>query len=97
MLIQALVGPDDGPGEESFDIEVCTPAWLVARFEEGWPPLPGCGRLIVARYDWPLIEHTLRRHISYLKAPTWHELALKLSRLGRWEFEDYVESNETAG
>lgn len=91
MLIQAMIGPDDGLGEESFQIQVCTPAWLAARLEAGDPPLPGAGYLIAANYDWPLIERTLRRHVSYLSAPTWNELALKLSRLGYWEFQDDVE------
>ena len=28
MFIRAMVGPRGGEGEESFDIKVCTPAWL---------------------------------------------------------------------
>ena len=31
LLARLFVGPSDGPGEESFDVEVCTPEWLARR------------------------------------------------------------------
>ncbi len=31
LLARLYVGPSDGPGEESFDITVCTPEWLSER------------------------------------------------------------------
>jgi hypothetical protein len=29
--VQLLVGPADGPGEESFELTVCSPEWLAER------------------------------------------------------------------
>jgi hypothetical protein len=83
-----LVGPDSEPGEESFDLTVCTPKWLVTRTSDNLP-LVGRHHLIVNTYDWPLVERFLRHLISLIEAPTWPEVATKISRLGHWEFEDY--------
>jgi hypothetical protein len=46
FLLRMLVGPDDGPGEESFDVLVCTPGWLVRAVSDERPQI-GRRRLIV--------------------------------------------------
>lgn len=33
--VQMLVGPADGPGEESFELTVCSPEWLAERCKSG--------------------------------------------------------------
>lgn len=86
--LRMLVGLSDGPGEESFDVLVCTPAWL-ARTVAADGPQVGRHRLIVEMLDLGRAEIFLRRQIERLEAPTWGELADKIGRLGYWEFEDY--------
>jgi hypothetical protein len=88
LLVQLLIGPDGGSGEESFDVIVCTPNWLAQRTADG-VPIIGRHHLVVHRYDWPIIERFLRHHVSAIEGGTWSEVAARLSRLGRWEFEDY--------
>ena len=88
ILVQIIVGPADAPGEESFDVLVCTPRWL-----DGWVreegPLIGRHHLIVESYDAPRIKLYLTSAVEAEGATTWRELTQRIGRLGRWEFEDY--------
>ncbi|HTL41434.1 MAG TPA: Imm8 family immunity protein, partial [Pseudolysinimonas sp.] len=47
--IRILAGPADGPGEESFDVNVCTPEWLRREVEQTGP-MVGRHLLIVSRW-----------------------------------------------
>lgn len=86
--LRMLVGLSDGPGEESFDVLVCTPAWLSRTVADDGPQI-GRHRLVVEKLDLPAAETFLRRQVERLEAPTWDDLAAKIARLGYWEFEDY--------
>lgn len=88
VWIRLIVGPDDGPGEESFDVLVCTPLWLrVVVGEKG--PLVGRHHLIVDPFDLNVAKDFLLRQVESVEAGDWPSLAGKLARLGYWEFEDY--------
>jgi len=88
VLLQAMFGPEGSEGEESFDILVCTPTWLSAEVErEG--PIIGRHYLIVGTFDLRQIRSVLERFAGRCVSQTWDEAAVKLSRLGHWEFEDY--------
>lgn len=92
VLIQALVGASDGPGEESYDFVVCTPSWistLVSR--EGF--LFGRHYLIVEAYDYDLIFRVIDSLCSRTCGDDWLEIAAKLGRYGKWEFEDYRDAS----
>lgn len=34
FIVRTFIGPPDSPGEESFDVVVCSPQWLAARCRE---------------------------------------------------------------
>ena len=86
--LRMLVGPANEPGEESFDVLVCTPSWLARIVSEEGPQI-GRHRLILEHLDLRMAEAFLRRQVERLEAPAWEDLAVKISRLGYWEFEDY--------
>lgn len=88
VLLQVIVGPADGPGEESFDLIVCTPQWL-SRAVRTEGPIVGRHYLIVERWDLPRISAFIVDAIETEDAPTWDKLGERIGRLGRWEFEDY--------
>ena len=88
LFIQMFVGPSDGDGEESFDLIVCTPKWL-RREVRAHGPIIGRHYLVVDVLEIGPVLAFLRAQVDALAAPTWRELALKLGRIGKWEFEDY--------
>lgn len=88
VLVQIMAGPADRPGEESFDVVVCTPRWLAGRADADGPII-GRHHLVVEAWDWPRIRAFLTDEVETHEAPTWQELAGLIGRVGRWEFEDY--------
>ena len=91
FLLQVTVGPSDGPGEESFDMEVCTSEALAERLRSDGGPLLGRHFLFVTDYDWDRISNFIRGWVARFEEESWDQLAQKLGRLGHWEFEDYPE------
>jgi hypothetical protein len=87
FLIQAFIGPEVEQGEESFGFILCTPKWLQAKADGRI--MFGLHHLIVTDYDLNAIEQHLRRHCERCVGSSWQEIAIKLSRVGQWEFEDY--------
>jgi len=88
FLLQAIIGPKGEPGEESFDMVVCTPHWLAKKYRPD-EIIVGRSYLIVFEYDFKRLALFLDRFVERCSAYTWREVAEKLSRLGVWEFEDY--------
>lgn len=87
ILVQILVGPSDEPGEESFDVVVCSPKWL----EQQSGPIVGRHHLIVKRFNYTELETFVKDYLRDCEGVDWKEVACKVGRLGRWEFEDYRE------
>jgi immunity protein 8 of polymorphic toxin system len=89
ILLQVMVGSADVPGEESFDVLVCTPRWL-EREVKAKGPLIGRHYLIVEATNYPGVRRFLTKIIENQMAGNWEELANRVGRIGMWEFEDYV-------
>lgn len=88
ISVRLMIGPENGPGSESFDILVCTPDWLKMKYAEEkmvW----GRHMLIVLSYDFNLIKQKIEKEISRCTGDDWATVSEKLSRMGAWEFEDY--------
>jgi hypothetical protein len=90
FLLQVMVGSAGADGEDSFDVIVCTPRWLSDRL---LPTKIMLGRhhLLVKQYDYTRLLQFLISFASGCRGATWEEVALRLGRLGKWEFEDYRE------
>ena len=89
ILLQIMVGTADAPGEDWFDIMVCTPRWIGQDIESKGPFI-GRHTVLVNSYNFTEIRTFLTKIIEVEMASSWEELALKIGRIGRWEFEDYT-------
>lgn len=89
VWVRLIVGPDGGLGEESFDVLVCTPLWLRDVVAARGPQI-GRHHLVLDPFDLGVAREFLRRRVETLDEADWPRLAEKISRLGHWEFEDYV-------
>jgi hypothetical protein len=49
----------------------------------------GRHHLIMTAYDYNELWSYISNFVSSCSGDTWQEVASKLGRLGRWEFEDY--------
>src|SRR5262249_2393456 len=87
LTVRAMVGPKSEAGEESFDLQVCTPSWLDVECRRlGFVK----GRyLIVSAYDPAVIISAVRSLVERIDGSSWEEVARKLARWMDWEFDDY--------
>src|SRR5258706_15775892 len=83
-----IIGEKTKDGEESFDIMICTPKWLMANHNTS-EILFGLHYLIVFEYNYQKIYDKLKRFIENIEGKTWNEIGLKIGMIGKWEFEDY--------
>lgn len=90
VLLYAELGPVGEVSSEMFYFTVCTPRWLDAACTDG-SVIIGMHLLIVNSFNFAMIYSTISRVCSQHDGRDWEEVAKKLSRYGRWEFEDYRE------
>ena len=92
LLARMIVGPPDSPGEESFDLTVCTPEWLAVRCRAQGGLYDPRHHLVVTldTFDQRALRTWLEGRVRAVEAPTWTEVGERLGRLGFWEFEDYT-------
>jgi hypothetical protein len=89
VLVQAMIGPAGEDSAESFDIVVCSPAAIREEAEKG--PVIGLHRIVMARFGYDDLVRTIREFCQRCEGATWQDVARRVGRLGRWEFEDYRE------
>ena len=88
--VQRAGTPTDGPGEESFDLTVCSPEWLAVRCRQQGI-VDARHHLVVNAddFDQRQLRSWLESRVRQLQGGSWSEIGEKLGRLGYWEFEDY--------
>jgi len=90
FLASLIVGEEIMGGEESFDIMICTPLWLIDNHKVS-DIIIGRHYLIVFEYNYQRIYSKLKSIIEGVEANSWEEIGIIIGRLGKWEFEDYKE------
>lgn len=88
VLVQAMVGPDDSSGEESFQFMYCSPSWLLAEAQQRGP-IWGRGYLVGPAYDYRALLRVTTRLVAEADGQDWNSVANRIARPTLWEFEDY--------
>jgi hypothetical protein len=89
FLLQIMVGEEGKDGEESFDIMLCTPKWLIMNTKSDEIVL-GLHYMIVFEYNYEKLYKKLIE-LFCIEGKDWDEIANKLSYIGQWEFQNYKE------
>jgi hypothetical protein len=90
LAVTASIGPAGEPGAELFQFTVCSPNALAQRaLPKGFAFQRHT--LVIERWDPALIKRAIGDLSLRTEGADWNEVATKLSRFGRWEFEDYRE------
>ncbi len=90
IVVQAIIGPKDGIGEESFDFVICSPKWLEAMVSKAGSMLVR-HHLLVQTFDLAEVKETIGSVVRGADGQDWIEIANKIARYGKWEFEDYMD------
>lgn len=90
FLLQMMIGPLGSEGEESFDAVVCSPGWLFEQYPSD-SPVSGRHHIFMLEYDYAKLLEFIESYLAECSGATWDEVALCVSRFGKWEFEDYKE------
>lgn len=85
VLVQALIGPAEGPGEESFSFLLSHDANLA---DKRWHW--NRGTLSLAQMKYEDLESAVVHECERAVGDTWHEIARLLGRNLHWEFEGYT-------
>ncbi|MCA5894737.1 immunity 8 family protein [Isoptericola sp. NEAU-Y5] len=86
------VGPDDGPGDETFDVTVCTPEWLSQACRASGGIYDARHHVVVTldQFDRRVLRDWFVRRVQGVEGDNWSRIGHRLGRLGFWEFEDYA-------
>lgn len=86
--VSLLIGPENTEGSEIFQLLICTPDWLKSE-NVNFEPVWGRHMLIVFEYNLTNIKAAVERYIENCSGENWEDIAIKLTRIAAWEFEDY--------
>jgi hypothetical protein len=80
------IGPKGQRGEELFLVDVSNALFLADEARERGPHVV-VSTIVVEEFSVAGVERIVRDFCKTCRGQTWHEVALLLMRLGRWEFE----------
>jgi hypothetical protein len=93
LSLDLLIGPADEDGMELFCLSVCSPRF-VERFVEQERIAILRGYMVVDGFQLEAIRARIVKLLSGISGETWSDVAAKLSRYFRWEYEEYPSSTK---
>ncbi len=86
VVVQADIGVEGESGADCFTMYVTTPQFLDGCLNQVRHQL-GRGLVIVAEFDWDVVEQAVKEVCCSVEGECWTELAEKLSRYFLYEYE----------
>jgi hypothetical protein len=83
--VNLTVGEKGHRGADLFVVTVCNVLAIGVDLKRG--PVLGFGRFIVERFDFLEFQRAMREYCAQCVGESWKEVALKVSRIGTWEFD----------
>ena len=85
--VRLMVGPQGLPGEEAFDVTLCSASFLERRAQkEG--VVDARHHLVVDCFNWSVIEAYLKLRVHACQGASWDSVAAQVARFAYWELED---------
>jgi|SRR5579884_535375 len=84
------IGEKNKPGEDVFHLTVASPEAL--RSASAHEPKWGRGYLIVSEFNYAAVVKAIKKYCDACTGETWEEVAQKLNRAMKWEFDGYKPS-----
>ncbi|MCR4811718.1 MAG: immunity 8 family protein [Bacteroidales bacterium] len=85
FLLQVFVGVQDEPGDECFDIFVCTPKWI-ERHHSKEAVLIGLHTIIVQGFDLKKLLKAIEELVC-IEGSSWQEISNRIGYVGLSEFD----------
>lgn len=86
VVVQADIGSVGGRGADCFTMYVTTPQFLEGCLDKASHQM-GRGLIVVAEFDWDVVENAVKETCATVEGESWAELAEKLSRYFLYEYE----------
>jgi hypothetical protein len=87
ILVRVVIGAKGEPGEDSFDVMVCTPKWISDQFREPYKDhIFGRHYLIVASWSFAELRGIISELVEGIGGDDWQDFASRLDRYMHWEF-----------
>jgi Immunity protein 8 len=87
LLLEGVFAPPGVDGGDVFSFEVCSPEWIKLQAGKGF--IVGRSMIVVDQFNFNKLKAFLQKLAAGCTGENWEEAAIKLSRYGHWEFEDY--------
>lgn len=71
ILVTAMVGPADGPGQESFDFMLCTPDWFASHMKDDIAV--GRHHVFVKQFNYAQLQTFVEDYCAKCSGKSWAE------------------------
>jgi hypothetical protein len=82
ILIQVMAAPEGTPGEEAFDLTLCTPGWISDALATE-KVMMGRHLLVMPGFDYDQLLGYIADYVTSCEGETWIDVAEKRGRLGK--------------